>query len=669
MVIKIKLSQINRYSKRWIKRIYVFMMSILCSVSWLQSQNIDTSVYGLKEITIVESRYKALMPTKKNIHIDSVILSQYNTSSLSDLLASQSNIHIKSYGHGNIATTSMRGGNANHTTILWNGLNIQNALLGQTDLSVIPSVFFNDISLEYGGGSAAWGSGAIGGSIHLTNTPKFHQGLKTNLQISVASFGTKKIASNVILGNEKITSHTSLFFTTSENNYTYKDTSDHVKQVKQMSHAKYQAKGFLQELSYKINPYQLANVRLWYNEFNRYLPSFSLLSGKQYQLDKNLKLNVDWNYNKRKLNTGIRLGYFDDQLNYTDSLQSIFSKSPIKSLITEADIQYNHNKQLFSFSVNGTSYQTGDYRKKDLTQEQKDTTFTHQLNKVAFFAGYRLGLFQSRITFNIAIRKEFTNQTVIPLTGNTGIHYRWNKHLTSKVNANKSYRQPTLNDLYWYPGGNPHLKPEDGYEVEGGMEGLYQFKNMKLIFELNYFNRHTVNWIMWLPGENAYWSPKNITEVYSRGTDTKMEISYLNKEWELKSILYTSYVLSTNQKSMGQNDQSLGRQLIFTPRYNGQHTFFIRYKTSLILVNQTYTGYRFTTTDNSAWLTPFYLVNIKYAYQVTFKNFGFDFFCHINNLLNKNYVVMPNRPMPLRNYELGINIKCHKSIKKQLSSN
>jgi iron complex outermembrane receptor protein len=135
----------------------------------LQSQNRDTTIHKLPEVDIIHTKQLQLGNSKKIISIDSLTLARYNTSSLADLLSSQSTLHIKSYGNANIATTSMRGGNANHTALLWNGLNIQNAMLGQTDLSIIPTLFFDNVSLEYGGGSAMWGSGAIGGSIHLQN--------------------------------------------------------------------------------------------------------------------------------------------------------------------------------------------------------------------------------------------------------------------------------------------------------------------------------------------------------------------------------------------------------------------------------------------------------------------------------------------------------------------
>ena len=61
---------------------------------------------------------------------------------------------------------------------------------------------------------------------------------------------------------------------------------------------------------------------------------------------------------------------------------------------------------------------------------------------------FDLSLHNSKFNYNLSLRKEITNQTEIPFTGNTGIHYQLTKHIATKINGNKSYRQPTLNDLY-----------------------------------------------------------------------------------------------------------------------------------------------------------------------------------------------------------------------------
>ena len=619
-------------------------------ISKLYSQTKDSLTHQLMEVTISETKQQTLQASKKSTTFDSLILERYNTTSLADLLSNQSAIHIKSYGNGNIATTSIRGGNASQTAVMWNGLNIQNPMLGQTDLSLIPTLLFENITLEFGGGSTLNGSGAMGGSIQLKNIPAFNKGIATKVQMSVGSFNTKKVAAAIQLSYKRLSSNTRIYYTSSQNNYNYLDTTDKLNVNKEVKHSDYLTKGLLQELAFLITPNQTLNVRLWYNTTHRNLPSYTTVLSQQNQEDKNLKLNADWNYSKRKLKSIIRLAYFKDALNYTDSLAGIYSKTTVRTLIGESDNTYTVKNHTFNLGVNAVSY-----RSDSVTYDT-----THTLNKLAFFAAYKLQAFQSKLNYNISIRKEFTNLTTVPFTGNTGIHYQIHRLIAIKINANSSFRQPTLNDLYWKPGGNPNLKPEQGYEIDGGLEFKYQHKKVVILFEGSYFNRHTTNWITWLPTVNNYWSPQNIAEVYSRGTETKTELAFRQKDFFFKLILNTSYVLSTNIKSKSENDNSVGRQLMYTPRYAGNMGIYITYKKTSLLINQTYTGYRFVSTDNTTWLNPYYTANIKVSYQYSVKKMSIEFFGSINNVFNKNYTVVSNRPMPLRNFEAGIVLKYSK---------
>ena len=69
------------------------------------------------------------------------------------------------------------------------------------------------------------------------------------------------------------------------------------------------------------------------------------------------------------------------------------------------------------------------------------------------------------------------------------------KPLKLKVNAAKVYRLPTLNDLYWSPGGNPNLKPEEGFTYEGSFELKIPYHHFLLETEMTYFNKNITNWI------------------------------------------------------------------------------------------------------------------------------------------------------------------------------
>lgn len=632
----------------------------------IEAQVKDTITHQLIEIPIIENKQQIFETSKKTSVFDSLTLARYNTSSLSDLLSNQSTIHVKQLGNGNIATTSIRGGHASHTALLWNGLNIQNAMLGQPDLSIVPSYLFNNISIEYGGGSAIWGSGAMGGSIHLKNNIDFNQGFKTSLQIGAGSFDTKKINSGVILSYKKIASKTTIYFCSSKNDYKYIDTTDKENPNKKALHANYSAKGLMQEISFLLNSFQKIDVRLWYNEMDRNIPLFTGLMSTKKQLDKNLKLNTEWNYHKKKLNSVIRLGYFNDKLNYNDTLSSYtVSNNKINTIIAESDNIYHYRNNHFNFGVNFTNYNSELFSSINM----KDTIYHHSLNKIAFFGAYKLSLLNSKLNYNLAIRKEFTSQSEIPFTGNTGIHYQLLKQLAAKINANTSYRQPSLSDLYWNPGGNPNLKPEESNEIEGGLELNYTKGHFNALIDITYFNRHTTNWIMWLPRGQGHSVPKNIAEVYSRGLETKTELSYFKKEFFVKIILNTSYVLSTNQKATSENDNSVGRQLIFTPRYNGQGTLLVKYKNINLLFNNNYTGYRFTSTDNTSWIAPYYIANFKCSYNYSYDSVNSELFFNVNNIFNKNYSVMQNNPMPLRNYEIGIGLKYNKKKKVETTIN
>jgi iron complex outermembrane receptor protein len=627
----------------------------LFNLNTLHSQTNDTNSLFIKEIIIIDSKEKVVQSSKKVNRIDSTILLMNSLSSLSELLANQSSLHIKTYGNGNIATSSLRGGNANHTAILWNGLSIQNPMLGQTDLSLIQTNIFDDLSIEHGGGSAAWGSGAIGGSIHLKNENKLNQGLKTKMQISYGSFDNKKLNSSLVYSNAKFSTHTRLYVLNSKNNYSYLDTANKESSLQVVKHAEILTKGFMQEFSYLVNLKNTINARIWYNKTERNIPNFTQQLSKKNQIDQSLRCNLDWEIKKQKLNSVFRFAYFNDVLNYNDSLASIYSKSAVNSFILESANDYKLKFGAAHFGINNTLYQT----------DTKNYDTIHKLNKLAFFAGYNISLLKSKLNYSIFLRKEISNQTLIPFTGNSGITYNVNKYLSGKLNASKSYRQPSLNDLYWKQGGNINLKPEESQEFDGGLELKFGTTHLKINLEGNYFDRQTKNWIIWLPSDNGYWTPRNLLQVHSRGAETKTTLSYLKNKLFLKLDLNTSYVLSTNEKNINENDNSKDRQLIYSPRYAGYATFLIQYKKVLFLYNYNYMGYRFTSTDNTSWLQPYQISSIKVSSYFDFSNYKINLFANCNNLFNANYIVVANSPMPLRNFELGFSFQFIKKNEKK----
>jgi outer membrane cobalamin receptor len=69
---------------------------------------------------------------------------------------------------------------------------------------------------------------------------------------------------------------------------------------------------------------------------------------------------------------------------------------------------------------------------------------------------------------SLQLRKDFISDSDAPLIFATGINYKpfEAEDLIFKANVSRNFHTPSLNDLYWQPGGNPNLRPEEGYSSE-----------------------------------------------------------------------------------------------------------------------------------------------------------------------------------------------------------
>lgn len=615
------------------------------------SQTKDSAAISLKEVEITGIESKQFIAGKKIQKIDSLTKQNFNSSNLGELLSVNSPVFIKNYGSGNLSTSSFRGGNASQTAVLWNGFNIQNNMLGQNDFSQLPNFIFDDIGIEYGGSASVWGSGAMGGSIHLNNKPRFNKGMITVLNLGFGSYSTQKLNSAVHYSGKKFSSTTKVYLNQSQNSFEYLDTI-----AKQQTHSQFAMQGFLQELSFLFSKNHKVTARAWYNVTQRNLPP-TLRSKKSTasQLDKNLKLSADWIYEGKKLIPSIRIAYFDDVLNYTDSSAKLFSNSKINTFITEGEINYlitPNNKLLLGANYTNYVATTLNYSKPN-----------QSLSKEAILLGYNFNYFEQKLQFDLNIRQEFSSAFIIPLTGSAGLSYQLMKQVKLKANTAKVYRLPTLNDLYWNPGGNPNLKPEEGNTYEGSFEVKLPFKYFLLETEMTYFDKNISNWIYWVPGPGGNPTPINLMKVYSRGTETSSHMSYTLNKLKTQVGFNSAYVLSTSTESNLENDASVNKQLIYTPRYNYGGNFSITYNKFNISYYHNYVGYRFTTSDNTTWLKPYQFANLKIGYQYGFQKINFITAFHINNLFNSSYMVIAQRPMPLRNYEVSITLTYHKPNK------
>lgn len=634
-----------------LNKTYLISFLILLAFQSFAQKTAD-SLKQLKVVEVESSRSSDFSSGNKIQQLDSALLARYSAATLADLLTNQSQIFIKSYGLGSLATTSIRGGGAAHSAVLWNGFNIQSPTLGMVDLSLVPVNFLNEVNLQYGASSALWGSGAVGGVIHLNNTPQFNKGINISAGVVFGSFSDKQEQMNVELSKKKFITSFKFFNHDAKNDFTYTNTTKYDTPQQKQSNAALKQYGLMQENYFQINKYQKINTRFWYqwNDAN-IPPPITQIKSDANQKDECIRLTSEWQRTSKKLMLFARVAHFNEMLLYVDSLSKINSKTLSKTTIAEAEARWNVTKlSLLNIGLNNAYNEASN----------ENYINNRYQNQTAIFGSYKVDAPRNNCNAVLNFRQEFLKRKSLPFTASLGMEGVFLKWFKIKGNASKHYRLPSFNDLYWQPGGNPNLKPETGWAQELSLLHTCKIKKVEYEISATLFNRTIDNWIIWLPTSSGYWQPNNIMKVWSRGAEYQLKLNYEIKQLKFQLNAMWNYTVSTNEKAKMDNDASIGKQLIYTPMYMGNASFTISYKGFSIMYNQKYVGYTYTSSDSKKYLNPYLLANINASQLVVIHQFKFYVFASVNNIFNQNYQVIQNRAMPLRYYQIGLKMNFNK---------
>ena len=630
----------------------VILIVILFSFHDVQAQVTDT----LKEAKVkakapaksTDERINTFSPGQNIISIDSVTLKQYQFSDMANLLSQQVPVFVKSYGLNNIATLNFRGASAAQSQVYWNGVPIQNAALGIADVSLLPVELMNRINIVYGSSSALWGSGNVGGAVILENTlPAFtdYKDYTSTVSAVAGSFGHYRFGVKAALTDKKFAIGINALARTIKNNFPYKDVKGN---TQRMYNAQLSNGTGLLQAAYKLNKKNTLNFKGWYQQYEREIPPamFESNSVKQ-QRDESLRLLLSWDRKGDKTNYYVRSSYIRDFMWYRDSLVLVNSKNITNQVFVEAGVQHEFNQH----------HQVLVYAPVQLAWI--DRILLNDIkaqNKYAVALAYLYTAFDDKLKISLNGRGEIISDLSIFLPG-VNASYRINKWLSLKGNVQKTYRVPTLNELYYNPGGNTNLKPEQGWNEDIGYN-IKKRGKLSIQHNLSFYNRVINDWILWFGG--AIWTPHNIATVHSRGLQTENVATYkVNKKLQLKLGINGSYTLATTQSSYIPNDGSINKQIPYTPKYQAQLNVGFNTYRLFVNYNHTYTGIRYITTDESYYLPQYSLGNLQILYIHIVGGRVLQFTVQANNIWGTDYFVVNARPMPMFNWLIGVNYDLH----------
>ncbi len=594
----------------------------------------------------------------KNSSISKEILSQAAIKSLADLLTENSMIYIKSYGDGALATSSFRGTNSSHTAVTWNGIKINPVMSTGFDYSQFPAFFIDDASLSHGSTDLSGGSGALGGNVSLINEIT-NETPPVSFFAEMGSFDTYSVGAAVKYGNiDKTSFRTRIYYKESDNDFRYLNKVYGINQFyENREESSYKIGGFMQEIYAKLPKNATLNTSILaiFNDRELPQPIVVNVSKSETQSSGSVKVASTYSLPTKNGEFNATLGYMLDNFSY-DLEYATFTagnKSTYNSANTIIAKVMNNNQLSSKFTLSEALTYSHDIVISDNYSDNINRDVATLLVKGEY-------LLSERLMADATVMGEL-NGGKVAATGSVGLNYELSKKIGIKASGGYNNRFPSLNDLYWNPGGNVNLEAENGLSVDLSM--LYNTKigdDIYLKLEGSYYLMNIKNWIVWQPMNGSYiWQPQNLKRVLSHGAELSAEINYLiSDKWKAKVAASYTYSSSTNREREFDNDNTYHKQLTYVPLHKTNLRLGVDYGSNYLTWQLYQVGKRYTISDNTRY-TDAYVVNdveVGRFFKVGKNSIKIPVRLKVNNLFNTYWESIEYYPMPLRYYSVNVGV-------------
>lgn len=610
---------------QWSMKLFRFGV-VLCIVLPLSVWSQDSLYVQVQAIEISDHLLRDYSQSQKTKTLsDSVI--KRSPGFLTSILNYNSLIYFKENGYGGASSPSFRGTTASQTAVIWNGININSQLLGQTDFNAFNTSNTQNITIKSGGGSVLYGSSAIGGSIHLNNDLYFYDRFDTEVLLRYGSFNTFDKNFQTTIASDNYSLRIGFTHSASDNDYEWLNKN------RKNLNGQFENVSFNVDFGYKINKHNTLKFNTQYFDGERH---FSLILPSETPTkyhNTNIHNLVTWISVLGKFTSNLKLAHLQEEYKYYPDIDSKhFTFGNVESFIVKYDLGYDLSDKIKLNTV------------LDFTQNQgKGSDIQNEKRQIGATSIMMKHLLSDNLLYEIALRKETTDNYNSPFLYSFGVKYKANDFYSLKVNTSKNFRIPTFNDLYWAGSGNPELDPETSYQ--GEIINIFKFGKFETSVTA-YYN-HIKDMLRWIPN-SSLWEPTNTAEVEVLGLE--VGVSYF-KSFGRHSINFKGDYGYTSSK-----DKQTDRFLVYVPMHKANASLSYGYQGLNIYGEFLYVGEVYTRSDNKK------RYNLK-AYQTM--NLGADFTLNkaytlgvkVQNICNVFYESVENRAMPGRNYTAYINMK------------
>jgi len=648
---------------------------------FIASAQTDTTK-KLNEVKIKTSPLPQVQTITPSQQISAGDFERYSAFNVADAIRNFAGVTIKDYGGiGGLKTISVRGLGANHTAVLYDGVQLNDAENGQVDLGKLNLNNIQEITLYNGQPpficqtARAFASGSVLSIKTVKPNLTAEKPYSITAGIKGGSFG---LFNPYLQWQQRISTNWSFiinsYLENANGHYKYKasgDGSDSARtrvnddiKAREIDGALYWAKNDSNKFNLHINFYNsdrglpgavilfappLSKDRLW-NQDVFVQAGYERIWNNGLHLLINTKLSKNYlrYLNPTFLNAENRLDQHFTQRELYQSAALSYRITPNWEVSYAVDASVNDLNILFNYNP----FPAFPY----------PTRFT-LLNVLA--SNFSIGklrlqgsLLNTNVTESVKISVKPANRNIYSPTLMATLLPFESPNFQLRAFYKHIFRNPTFNDIYYDPVINPNLKPEFVKEYDLGAtysKGLTGFFNYITLTVDAYYN-NVINKIIFIPHDAYNSSVQNAGRVDIKGIDAGLKTqAQLATGW--KGSLSVNYTYQQALNVTDPNDDLYLNQIPYTPKNTLALNVGIDHGAAGLYYNQVISSSRYYTNNNTAdFNLPGYPVSdASFVYRFLGKTRSVASF-EVNNLFNKSYSVIQSYPMPGRSYRISFQI-------------
>ena len=665
----------------WWRCMSLLFFTLHSSLFTSTAQSKLDSIQHVREIVVVSRpAMREVVPSQK---LNGELLEQLNTHSVADALRYFSGIQLKDYGGvGGIKTVNIRSMGTHHLGISYDGIQLGNAQNGQIDLGQFSLDNVEEITLYNGQKSAIFQPASDfgnAGAIYIrTKAPEFSM---HNYKLRFKTqYGSSDMFRFSTLWEQKlsetVSSSLSAGFLTASGKYKFRyerrfpngqtawDTTAvrnngdiHAERIEanlfgRLDNGGWQLKGYLYNSARGI-PGAIVN-----NVWRR---------GERQQ-DLNTFVQADFNKN---IGEGFSTRWLAKYAYYnTHYVNKDTTQLPVDNRYKQQEL-YISTANVLELLPNWSASLSYDFKWNKLNADTYNFAFPTRISNLVSLAtavDYKhlkaQGSLLATFIHDRSHRTAAANSSLTKLTPAlfVNIYPFKGTFFSMRAYVKKSFRMPTFNDLYYTDMGNANLVPESALQYDAGFalnkhftEGI--IRHVEMHFDA-YYNTVHDKIVAYPKGQQFRWTMLNLGKVHIKGIDVEAEADCL-VGCGVTATLRAQYTYQDARDVTDPADSYYRHQIPYIPWHSGSAIIGLSYKDWNLNYSFLYAGERYDEQENILYnhMEPWYTSDLSLCWRFRWNALLCRAKLDVNNVLDQDYEVIVNYPMPGRNYALTLSVE------------